>query len=126
MVNLDYDDLVEKLERAGIRYKRHRDFFSGSTDDTVLLKKVGEKNWILVTFDKKQRTRSLERRLIDRYKIREFVFTAGDIGDVGDILVKARQQMHALCRRHLGPFIASISRTGKVYLQTGREGYEIS
>src|ERR1017187_3540898 len=73
--NLDYDDLVEKLDRAGIRYKRHRDFFSGSTDDTVLLKKVGKRKWILVTFDKKQRTRHLERKLIEQFKIREFVFT---------------------------------------------------
>ena len=41
--NLDYDELVEKLDRAGIRYKRHREFFSSSTDDTVLLRKVGER-----------------------------------------------------------------------------------
>lgn len=68
--NLDYDDLAEKLDRAGIRYKRHREFFSPSTPDTELLKKVGQKNWILVTFDKKQRTRFLERRLIEQFRIR--------------------------------------------------------
>src|SRR6202011_126430 len=66
--NLDFEDLVEKLDRAGIRYRRHREFFAGSVDDTVLLRKVGEKNWILITFDKKQRTRFLERKLIDQFK----------------------------------------------------------
>ena len=110
--NLDYDELVEKLDRAGIRYKRHREFFSGSTDDRVLLKKVGQKNWVLITFDKKQRTRLLERKMIEQFKIREFVFTSREIGDPGDLLVKANRQMRAICKRHSGPFVASISKSG--------------
>ena len=119
--NLDYDDLVEKLDRAGIRYKRHRDFFSGSTDDTVLLKKVGKRNWILITFDKKQRTRLLEKKLIKQFKIREFVFTSGEIGDPGELLVKANRQMRNICKTHDGPFVASISRSGNVYFRKDDE-----
>ena len=115
--NLDYDELVEKLDRAGIRYKRHRDFFRGSTGDTVLLRKVGERKWILVTFDKKQRTRFLERKLINQFKIREFVFTSSRIGNLGDLLVKANRQMRNLCKKHDGPFAASVSRSGKVYFR---------
>ncbi len=115
--NLDYDELVEKLERAGIRYKRHRDFFPGSTADTELLRKVGEKNWVLVTFDKKQRTRYLERKLIKQFRIRSFVFTSGEIGDPGDLLVKANRQMRNICKKHEGPFVASISKSGKVYFR---------
>jgi hypothetical protein len=119
--NLDYDELVEKLDRAGIRYKRHREFFSSSTDDTVLLRKVGERKWILVTFDKKQRTRFLERKLINQFKIREFVFTSSRIGDPGDLLVKANRQMRNLCKKHNGPFVASISQSGKVYFREERQ-----
>ena len=115
--NLDYDELVEKLERAGIRYKRHREFFDGSVDDTVLLQLVGKKRWVLITFDKKQRTRFLERKLIEQFKIREFVFTSAEIGDPGDLLVKANRQMRNLCRNHAGPFVASISKSGKVYFR---------
>jgi len=109
--------LVEKLDRAGIRYKRHREFFAGSTDDTVLLQYVGKRNWILVTFDKKQRTRFLERKLINQFRIREFVFTSGEINDPGDLLVKANRQMRAICKKHDGPFVASISNSGKVYFR---------
>jgi hypothetical protein len=115
--NLDYTELVEKLDRAGIRYKRQKDFFSGSTDDQVLLRKVGQKNWILVTFDKKQRTRLLERKLIQQFKIREFVFTSSEIGDPGDLLVKASRQMRAICKDRSGSFVATISKSGKVYLR---------
>lgn len=123
--NLDYPDLVEKLDRAGIRYKRQKELFSGSTDDQVLLRKVGQKNWILVTFDKKQRTRLLERKLIERFKIREFVFTSNEIGDPGDLLVKANRQMRAICKSHSGPFVASISKSGKVYFREENQSRQL-
>jgi len=109
--------LVEKLDRAGIRYKRQKEFFSGSTDDQVLLRKVGQKNWILITFDKKQRTRLLEKKLIEQFKIREFVFTSSEIGDPGDLLIKANRQMRLICKKHCGPFVASIAKSGKVYFR---------
>lgn len=87
----------------------------------MLLRKVGERKWILVTFDKKQRTRFLERKLIDQFKIREFVFTSSRIGDPGDLLVKANRQMRNLCKKHNGPFVASISQSGKVYFREERQ-----
>jgi len=112
--NLDYDGVVNALDRAGIRFKRHRDFFSGDTDDEILLPKVGKHRWILVTYDQKQRTRKVENELIKRFRIREFVFTSGQLGDVGSILVKASSTMRNICRKREGPFVYSISVTGKV------------
>jgi hypothetical protein len=116
--NVDYDACVERLQRCGFRFKRHRDYFSGSVPDTELLKKVGERRWILITADQKQRTREIERELIKRYKIRQFVFTSGEIGDVGELLCKAKSQMRRLCTKNAGPFIASISRAGNVSQRT--------
>ena len=83
----------------------------------MLLKKVGQKNWILITFDKKQRTRLLEKKLIEQFKIREFVLTSGNISDPGDLLVMASRQMRNICKRYEGPFVASILRSGKVYFR---------
>jgi PIN like domain len=116
--------VANKLDRAGIRFKRHREFFSGSTDDTVLLKKVGEKKWILITFDKKQRTRCLEKKLIAHFKIREFAFTSNEIGDVGELLIRASGQMRSLCKRHPGPFVASITKGGNVHVRPDDEPSE--
>jgi hypothetical protein len=112
--NLDYNAVADKLDRAGIRYKRHRDYFSGEAPDTELLPKVGQHRWILVTFDQKQRTRVVESELIKRYKIRHFVFTSAQIGDVGDLLVKASRAMRSLCKKTDGPFCAAISKGGIV------------
>jgi hypothetical protein len=119
--NLDYDEVWRALDKAGIRFKRHRDYFGGSADDVVLLKKVGKMNWILITYDKKQRTRYLERKLINEFKIREFAFTSGSLGNVGELLVKASDEMRSICKRHPGPFVGSISTSGHAYLRPDDE-----
>jgi hypothetical protein len=108
--NLDYDDAADVLTRHEIRFRRHREFFDGWALDTQLLPLVGKHRCILITFDQQQRTRLLERQLIERYKIREFVFTSGQIGDVGELLVKARRQMRDLCSKNQGPFVAAFPR----------------
>jgi hypothetical protein len=118
--NLDYDGVVDALDRGGVRYKRHREFFSGDTPDSTLLPKVGKHRWILITYDQKQRTRTIENDLIKRHKIRQFVFTSGEITDAGAILLKASAAMRNICRRREGPFIYSISNTGKVKERTLR------
>jgi hypothetical protein len=116
--NLDYDDVAKVLEQNGIRFKRHREFFAGWALDTELLPLVGKHRWILITFDQKQRTRLLEKQLIQKYKIREFVFTSGQIGNIGELLVAARRQMRSLCSRNEGPFVASISQKARVVLRS--------
>jgi hypothetical protein len=118
--NIDYDAVAAVLRQNGIRYKRHRDYFVGSTPDTELLKKVGKHRWILVTADQKQRTRTLECEMIKRHKIRQFVFTSSEVGDVGQLLVKARVKMRNLCSNNEGPFVASISKSGNVAMRTLR------
>ena len=114
---VDYDAVAETLRRNGIRFQRHRSHFHGATPDTELLKKVGKRRWILITADKKQRTRYLERQMIVQYRVREFVFRASEVGDIGELLVKARKQMRNLCKKNEGPFVASISKIGNVSLQ---------
>lgn len=114
---VDYDSVADALQRSGIRYQRHRDHFPPDVEDTKLLQKIGKRRWILITADKKQRRRHLERQMISRYKVREFVFSAAELGDVGELLVKARVQMRNLCKRNEGPFVATITTSGNVALQ---------
>lgn len=114
---VDYDAVAETLDRNGIRYQRHRNHFKPDVEDTKLLQKIGKRRWILVTADKKQRTRYLERQMIVSHKVREFVLSSGEVGDIGEILVKARSQMRNLCRKNEGPFVASITSSGNVALQ---------
>jgi hypothetical protein len=39
--------------------------------------------------------------------------------------VKANRQMRNLCNKHNGPFIASVSRSGKVYFREESHGGEV-
>lgn len=114
---IDYDSVAETLDRNGIRYQRHRHHFPPDVEDTKLLPKIGKRKWILITADKKQRKRHLERQMIARYKVREFVLSAPELGDVGELLVKARFQMRNLCKSNEGPFVATITAKGNVSLQ---------
>ena len=116
--NLDYEQLAEALRKNGIRFKRHRDYLPGDAKDTELLRLVGKHRWILLTFDQKQRTRTLERQLIQQYRIRQFVFTSAQIGNVGDLLAKVNRQMRALCSRNDGPFVYAITQEGKLRKRT--------
>lgn len=122
---MDYDEVVEALERTGIRFQRHRNHFRGYVPDTELLRKVGKRRWILITADKRQRVRPLERQLILHFKIREFVFTSASVGNIGELLVRVRKKMRNLCSRHEGPFVASISQNGNIALRS-LDGGDIS
>jgi hypothetical protein len=114
---VDYDEVADTLRRNGIRFQRHRDHFASHVPDTELLRKVGRRRWILITADKKQRVRPLERKLILQYNVREFVFTSGEVGNVGELLVQVRRKMRNLCSNNEGPFVASISKSGNIALR---------
>lgn len=115
--NVDYDSVADTLQHNNIRFQRHRDHFRADAPDAELLKKVGKRRWILITADKKQRTRHIERQMIILHKVRAFVFSSGTVGDIGELLMKAMKQMRSLCRQNAGPFVATISQLGNVSLQ---------
>jgi len=56
----------------------------------------------------------LEKQLIQQFKIRQFVFTSSQIGNVGELLAKASRQMRAVCSRNEGPFVYAIMQDGKL------------
>jgi hypothetical protein len=112
---VDYDDLANTLNRAGIRIKRHREFFSADAPDPELLKLVGEKRWILITGDRRQRVKPLERQAIKQYRVREFVISG--TGNLGQRIVNARRKIRNLCRTNRGPFVAAILDSGDIALR---------
>jgi PIN like domain len=112
---VDYDEVAEALQHGGIRFKRHRDYFPGYAPDTDLLKLVGQKHWILITGDKKQRIKPLEIQAIKQFRVREFVIGGGNIGAR---LVNARRKIRNLCRNNAGPFIAAVLPSGNVRLRS--------
>jgi PIN like domain len=112
------------LESLQVTYIRHGSKFPSGADDEVWLPVVGEERWAILTCDKRIRYNQLERDKIMQYGIREFVFTSGNLSGtmMGEILDKAVMQMEKLCAKHPGPFIATISQSGKVAVRWDKGG----
>jgi PIN domain-containing protein len=107
------------LTKTGIRFERHLDHFDRGTTDETWLPLVGSNGWVLLTSDKRIRYNLLERRALEQYSVREFVFTSGNMSgqDMAVALELAFPKIRRFCRKHQPPFVASITRAGDVHLR---------
>ena len=83
------------------------------------LPQVGNNKWIVLTADKRIRYNLLEKRALERYAVREFVFASGNMSgeEMAMALERAIPKMQRLCRKFSSAFVAAITRTGQVYLR---------
>jgi hypothetical protein len=102
-----------------VKHQRHGQHFAAGTEDSVWLPFVGQQGWILVTKDKRIRFNQLEKTAVRRYRVREFYFSSGNFtgAEMAEILVAALPEMLKVYRQHTPPFIASISKSGKISLR---------
>jgi PIN domain-containing protein len=111
--------ILEVLVRNGVKHERHGQHFAPGTEDTIWLPLVGKNGWALLTKDKRIRFNELERAAVVTHRVREFYFTSGNYSgaEMAEILVGALPEMIKSCQKHQPPFIASISKAGKVTLR---------
>jgi hypothetical protein len=111
--------ILETLTKLTVRFERHLDHFSRGALDEIWLPLVGSKGWILLTSDKRIRYNFLEKRALEEYSVREFVFTSGNMSgqDMAAALERALPKMRRFCRKHKPSFVASITRAGEVHLR---------
>ena len=78
-----------------------------------------KKGWLLVTKDKKIRYNELEKAAVLHYRVRAFYFSSGNYNgaEMAEILAAALPEMVRICRKQGPPFIASITKSGKVNLR---------
>jgi hypothetical protein len=102
-----------------VKHERRPQHFQPGTEDSVWLPFVAQQGWILLTKDKRIRFNQLEKAAIRRYHVREFYFSSGNYSGaaMAAILVAALPEMVKVCRKHEPPFIASISKSGKINLR---------
>ena len=74
---------------------------------------------MLVTKEKRIRFNELEKMAVLAHRVREFYFTSGNYSgaEMAWMLVAALPEMIKLCRKRNPPFIASITKSGKVNLR---------
>jgi predicted nuclease of predicted toxin-antitoxin system len=108
--------LAESLRNVGATVEIHDDYFDPEINDEDWLRIVGERNWVVLTKDKKIATRSLELLAVAQGNVRLFAFADGNVrGDVvAQAFVNALQNMQGFIRGNQAPFIANVYQSGLV------------
>lgn len=102
-----------KKVRPDARWKE--DLFPTDTKDTVWLEAAGRRGWLVVTHDKKIRTRPGERRAIEEHGVGCFILGyKQDLKkqEIAEIVLSALDRMEEIFGRTRRPFIYTISKDG--------------
>jgi len=108
--------LADPLRKAGATVEIHDDHFSQDINDEDWLRIVGERNWVVLTKDKKIASRPLELLAVAQGNVRLFAFVGGDVSGVvvAQAFVNALENMQRFMRGNQAPFIAKVHQSGKV------------
>jgi hypothetical protein len=77
----------------------------------------------MLTCDKKNRYRELERKIVLQYRVRQFVFSGNQGGlELAKLLASAYPRMRQFARGHEPPFIAVVTKIGNIYQRMDKTG----
>jgi PIN domain-containing protein len=110
--------VAQALREAGEKVEIHDDHFRPDAKDEVWLTEVGSRGWIVLTKDDRIRYRITERTALLSAKVTAFVLTSAQLQgrEMADAFVKAILPIKRLIDKQRAPFLARVSRTGKVSL----------
>jgi hypothetical protein len=116
--------ILEFLTSNSVRHERHCDHFDPGAPDDIWLPFIGERRWVVLTKDKRNRYNQLEKTAIRRHKVAEFYFGSGNMNgaEMATALKAALQEMKQICGREELPFIASISKSGMITIVEDSRG----
>jgi predicted nuclease of predicted toxin-antitoxin system len=108
--------LVESLRNAGALVENHDDHFRQDINDKDWLRIVGERNWVVLTKDKKIASRPLELLAVAQGNVRLFAFVGDDVSGVvvAQAFVNALENMQRFMRGNQAPLIAKVYQSGLV------------
>jgi predicted nuclease of predicted toxin-antitoxin system len=108
--------LADSLRNVGATVEIHDDHFSQDINDEDWLRIVGERNWVVLTKDKKIASRSLELEAVAEGNVRLFALVGGNVRGVvmAQAFVNALENMQKFIRGNQAPFIAKVYQSGLV------------
>jgi hypothetical protein len=106
----------EKLRNAGILVEIHDEHFGQGTQDVDWLPEIGKKGWVVLTKDDRISRNKLERIAVARAQIKMFILISQGLKgeEMAEIFIKAIDKMEKFVLKHPAPFIAKVSREGKI------------
>jgi len=116
-------EVTDAFDRNKIKYKLHTKAFPPNTQDPEWLPFVGRSRLVLITTDDSMQYRGAEKRAIQTFKVRSFVYKPKMLGlDMARFLVKMMPAMRRFCGAHERPFIGFLMPSGKIKLVLDKSG----
>lgn len=117
-----FDNNLSPLLVAGLRgfgedVQHLRDAFPQDTKDVVWIPQVAASGWILVTRDKRIRTRPLEAEALIRSGLSAFFFVQKrdpDLWGWVQLVVRRWREMKTLARSERKPFLLAVPERGNI------------
>ena len=108
----------QMLLDAGFSVQKLIDHFPRGTLDVDWLAEVGRRGWVVLSKDNMIRKRRLEREALLKADVAAFILTSANMTgeEMGRAFVLAHKRMLRILASNTKPFIASVSRSGKVKL----------
>lgn len=100
-----------------LKVHAHNDLFDPDTADETWISHCGQNGWIVFTKDRAIRYRQMERQAVQTYNARLFNLATRKnmtAEENAQAFIKAIPRIAQFLRRHKPPFIAKVSRDGKV------------
>jgi PIN like domain len=121
--SFDCAEVKEALTKAKIKFKVFSDHFNKGENDQQILRLCGRHGWVLLTCDKRNRYRDLERKVVMQFRVRQFVFGGNSGGiQLAKLLVDVYPEMRRFARESGRPFVASVTRNKDIYLRMDNKG----
>lgn len=117
---MDGAKLAAALRSVGAEVIRHKDLFGPETPDTEWLERAGRQGWIALTRDKRIRYREHEWAAVVSFDVRLFTLKArGPLtgAEMAESVVEALPTLRQFLKKHKPPFVAKITRNGRVELE---------
>jgi PIN like domain len=109
--NLTGRGFLSRLREAGLRIESHDDHFLPDTPDTVWLRSVGERRWIVLTQDRHIRYRAEETQALIEARA-TVILLVGQMPQIewAENLIQAYPRICRFLARQRPPFIAKFHR----------------
>jgi hypothetical protein len=102
----------QALALAGINFEYHTKYFDGAAEDPTWIRFCGEKDWPIVTKDKRLETDPVNRQAVIDAQARVFILDEGGVRGIvwASALIVSRDRIYDIVRAHKGPFFSTVKR----------------
>jgi PIN domain-containing protein len=105
--------VAHALRATGAKVEVHDAHFAIDSPDVEWLPVVGQREWVLISKDKRIRRNHLERAALLHAGVRAFFLTSGNLGgaEMAKVLLRQLGRLERLARDEEAPFIAIVTRS---------------